>query len=577
MASTYVLGAKYRWKMPADDLWPQVSALAGQYHIMHPVMHILVSRGYGDPEKLQQFIFTPKNELVHQAALLKDAQRVVDRILHAIKQQEKILIVGDYDVDGITATSLLLCCLSELGARVNFFLPNRMRDGYGISVTTVDRAAKSGYGVIITVDNGITAFEPAAAARAHGVDMIITDHHRPHDHVPDAYAIVNPCQRDCAYPHKCLAGVGVAFKVAQLLFDALGKQLPEKVYELLLFGTVADVVPLVDENRYWVRYGLQTVNASPSVAVQVLKNNARLTNALSSLDIGFSLAPQLNALGRLEDPRDGVKFLLGDDVRETERIGGVLHQLNQVRRTVEKSVVADIEMDIERGLFDVSHDMVIVASRTGWPVGVIGLAASRLVGSYGRPVFLFHQSASGLLKGSCRSIPAINVFELLTDVKDLLVNFGGHAAAAGLSIERDALPEFKRRAHEYVQARLSMADLQQEIVCEAVLTLPEVSKKLVRDLLYLEPFGAENQRPTFIVRGVTLLEEPTLLKEAHVRCMIFSEGIIKPVIFFNRPDLYSVLCGAINSTIDVAVNVAENVWEGTTRVEFHGVDVAVRR
>jgi single-stranded-DNA-specific exonuclease len=408
-----------------------------------------------------------------------------------------------------------------------------------------------------------------------GIDVIVTDHHHPRERLPQAHTIVNPLQPGCGYPCKLLAGVGVAFKIASLLYEKVGKPLPEKVYELVLLGTVADVVPLLDENRFFVRQGLQRVREHESWAIQVLKENARLTRTITATDIGFLLAPQLNALGRLDDPRDGVKFLIGDDDLETQRIGLVLHELNQARKAVEKQVVADVEADIANGIVDLKRDLAVVTMRPTWPAGVIGLAASRIVGAHGRPTFLFHESRDGILKGSCRSIPALNVFEALSSMQDLLVNFGGHAAAAGLALKREHLDVFKQRMNEYIAATVAPEDLQQTIICDAVLTLPEAKKKLMNDLAYLEPFGAGNAVPTFVVRGVSLVEPPVLLKEAHTKCLVFADGIIKPVIFFNRPDLHEVLLRVEHNTFDVAVQAVENVWNEAIRIEFHGVDVAV--
>jgi single-stranded-DNA-specific exonuclease len=568
-------GAKYRWRVPSEDLCQRAQALFGAYQLSMPVLQVLVNRGYTTPEQLEEFLFTPARSCAFSAKLLKGAEQAVARVMQALKNQEKILIAGDYDVDGMTATSLLLACLGPLDARVNFFLPHRVRDGYGLSEKTVQRAAANGYTLLITVDNGITAFDAVMAAQKLGIDVIVTDHHKPHGEMPIAHAIVNPMQLGCEYPCKLLAGVGVAFKLASLLYETLGKELPEKVYELLLLGTVADVVPLLSENRYMVRYGLQQVQAHESMAIKVLKENAKLSRAITSTDIGFFLAPQLNALGRLDDPRDGVKFLIGDDDHEIQRIGLVLHELNQARKSVEKHVVDDVVADIKQGVIDLKRDMAIIASRPSWPPGVIGLAASRLVSAYGRPAFLFHESRDGLVKGSCRSIAGLSLFDALESMQELLVNFGGHAAAAGLSLKRENFDAFKQRMNDYIAATVAPEDLQQTLVCDALLTLPDAKKKLMSDLAYLEPFGNGNAAPVFLVRNVSLIEQPTLLKEVHVKCMIFADGIIKPVIFFNRPDLYDVLKNVGDASVNVAVQVVENFWNDTARIEFHGLDVAV--
>lgn len=575
-----VQGARYAWVTPSDDQRAAARGLGPVFNLSLPIIQVLTNRGFTRIEDIESFIFMSRDDHTAHPSLLHDAERAVERIKQAIDAQEKILIVGDYDVDGMTATAMMLASLLPLSAQVNFFLPHRVRDGYGISKSVVQRAAQSGYSLIITVDNGIAAFEAGIEARLRGVDLIITDHHRPHEHIPPAFAVVDPLHPACAYPFKELAGVGVAYKLLELLYEQYGQMLPAVVQELLLLGTVADVVPLRGENRFFVRRGLQHVAKHESYALKVLKNSMKLTRHITAMDIGFSLAPQLNALGRLEDPRQAVKFLIGDDEEETARIGEQLFELNQARKLVEKSVVSDVRLDIATGKIDTVQDLAFIAARSSWPPGVIGLAASRIMNEYGRPVFLFHETAGGILKGSCRSIPALNIFDALSQVQDLLEHFGGHAAAAGLAIKREKLPLFKERLESYMRERLTPDDLRRKIVCDAELSLLDATTKLMRDLDYLEPFGNANDRPVFYIKRVQLVEEPKLLKDEHVRCMVFADGIIKPVIFFGRPDLFEFFSACrdgahCDGDFDLAVTVAENEWEGVKRVEFHGVDAAV--
>jgi len=570
-----IQGAKYLWQLPAHDN-AAVCALAARFSLSIPVAQVLIQRGINTLEGAELFLFGAPEQVVADASLLKDAEKAIVRIIQAIEKQEKILIAGDYDVDGVTSSALMMICLAPLGANVNFFLPNRLRDGYGLSVKTVQKAAKSNYSVIITVDNGITAFEPAQEAKKLGIDLIITDHHRPHEHLPEAYAVVDPHQKDCPYPYKKFAGVGISFKLMALLYKRLGKELPEKVYELLLLGTVADVVPLTGENRYWVRYGLRTINTFESYSLHVLKQNGKVTRpAITSLDIGFSIAPQINALGRLEDAREAVKFLVGSDYSETERIGKVLLRLNEARKAIEQSVLADIKALIAAGDIDVVQDYVLIAAHSNWPTGVIGLVASRLVGMYGRPAILLHKTGDGLVKGSCRSIPEFNMFEALQECHDILITFGGHPMAAGLSLKESDLPELKKRLCAHAARVLTPADLQHKLRIDAQLTLPDMTKKIMADLAHLEPFGCENAQPVFWVKGVSLLEDPVLLKGAHLKCMVFADGVIKPVIFFNRPELYDLLCAHGREAFDIAVYVTENHWSDRVSIELQGIDIAL--
>lgn len=572
--SYFIQGCKYLWKIPAYQN-EAISTIAARYNVSYPVVQTLLTRGFSKPEEIERFLFTSFEQDVAHPELLKDAQKAVERIQKAIQDQEQILIFGDYDVDGITSTSLMMACLVPLGARVNFYLPHRVKDGYGISTKIVERAAKNGYSVIITVDNGITAFDPAVRAKELGVDLIITDHHRPHDHQPDAYAIVNPNRPECPYPFKVFAGVGVIFKVLSLLYEKLGKEMPPKAYELLLLGTVADVVPLVGENRFWVRHGLHYINTNESLSCKILKKNGNVERpVLTSTDIGFSITPQINALGRLEDPRQGVKFLLGSDETEVAEVGRVLLALNQRRKEVEQSIIDDIEATIKVGTIDPVRDTVLIAASQNWQPGVIGLVASRFVGKYGRPTILFHITSNGIAKGSCRSIPEFNMFNALTQCSDLIDQFGGHSLAAGLALKLENVPLLKARLEKIIAATLTPRDLEQKLALDAHITLPDITKKLVADMDHLEPFGNENATPTFFLENVVLIQPPVLLKNAHVKCSVFADGVIKPIIFFHRPELYQLLVDAGQQEFSVAARVSQNHWNGKVSLELIGLDVS---
>ena len=570
-----IRGAKYLWNIPHDDRARTLS-IASTYNLSIPIAQTLVTRGILEKEQIDAYLFSSFERDVAHPSLMKDAAKAVERIAQAINNQEKILIFGDYDVDGITSSSLMMICLLPLKAQVNFFLPNRVRDGYGLSVNAVERAAQNGYKLIITVDNGITAFEPVKRGRELGVDVIITDHHRPHDHVPDAYAVVNPNQEDCPYPFKVLAGVGVTFKLLSLLYEKYQLQMPSKAYELLLLGTVADVVPLHGENRFWVRHGLQYINDVESIALRVLKANANVTKTMmSATDIGFSIAPQLNALGRLEDPRRGVKFLIGADEQETEQVGKVLFELNQARKEIERSIYMDVETQILEKKIDLEKENVIIAASDSWPPGVIGLVASRLVGTYGKPTILLHITKKGIAKGSCRSIPEFNLFDALSKAGHLLEQFGGHSLAAGLSLKLENVPALKAALEEQVAQQLTAEDLTLKLALDAELTLSDITKKFMTDMSFLQPFGNANSEPVFYVKNVVMVQKPQLLKDAHVKCSIFADGVVKPVIFFKRPELFELLNQQGEEPFDLAAQISENHWNGKVSLELMGIDVVL--
>ncbi len=567
-------GSKYLWMLPPAD-YKAIADLASRYAISFAIAQTLLTRGFTSQAMVDAFLFSSLEKDVAHASKMKGAQEAVDRILRAIEKKEKILVFGDYDVDGITSSALMMISLIPLGADINFFLPNRVKDGYGISTHIVERASKNNYRLIVTVDNGITAFEPAKKAKELGIDLIITDHHRPHGHVPDAFTIVNPNQSDCSYPFKTLAGVGVTFKILSLLYEQKGLTLPAKAYELLLLGTIADVVPLVGENRFWVRYGLQYINKVESFSFKVLKQNSRVTKpTLSSTDIGFSITPQINALGRLEDPRQGVHFLIGSDYKQVEEIGKILFELNEARKQVERSIFMQVQSEIESKRINLDVEKVIVAASSGWQSGVIGLVASRLVGAYGFPTILLHVTNKGIAKGSCRSIPGFDIFNALEKSSDILEQFGGHSMAAGLSLKVENIYLLKESLERQIAEQLTAFDLKQKLLIDAELRLEDINKKLVHDLELLQPFGNENSEPVFLVKGAMMLQKPTLLKDAHVKCEIVADGITQSVIFFNRPDLFSVLCNHVEKSSDYAVRISENHWNGRVSIELIGVDIA---
>lgn len=576
MNTQLLRGEKYLWKLPETDQ-KTISRIATRYNISLPIAQTLCSRGFVDEREIESFLFTTFEGSVVDAAQLKDAQKAVDRLIIAIEKQEPILVFGDYDVDGITSSSMMMVCLLPLGAKINYFLPHRVKDGYGLSTKIVERAAENNYKVIVTVDNGITAFDPAKRALDLGIDLIITDHHRPHDHVPEAFAIVNPNQKDCSYPHKSLAGVGVTFKLLSLLYQVKGLRLPSKAYELLLLGTVADVVPLTGENRFWVRHGLNYINKVESLSFKLLKENGKITKPkISATDIGFSITPQINALGRLEDPRQAVKFLIGTDSDYAKDVARILFELNEARKTIERSIVDEIEAQIQQKRIDVEKENIIMAASGNWPPGVIGLVASRFVGAYGKPTILFHLTDKGIAKGSCRSIAAFNMFNALEASSDIIDQFGGHSVAAGLALKTDKLPELKERLERLIAQQLTPFDLEQKIIIDAEVTLSDLTKKFISDLEHLEPFGNQNEQPTFYVRDVVQVQKAQLLKDAHVKCHVFADGVIKPVIFFNRPHLFSILRDLGEKPFSLAARVSENFWNDRSNIELIGIDIALR-
>lgn len=568
-------GHKYVWSVPHADQ-KLIQNISSTHNLMRPIAEVLVNRGYVQDSQISSFLLSSYESDVPHPSQMKGMVIAAERIISAIKNQEKILIFGDYDVDGVTSSSVAMTSLIPLGARVNFFLPNREKDGYGLSTKAVKRAKENGFNLIVTVDNGITAFEAAEKARELGIDLIITDHHKPHDHLPHALTIIDPHQEDCPYPFKYLAGVGVIFKLMTLIYQMLGiKRLPEKVYELLMLGTVADVVPLLGENRFWVRHGLHTINNYRSNAMRMLAQNGNVTkDELTSLDIGFMIAPQINALGRLSDPRDAVRFMISADIQEVERVAKILKEINEERKKIDGAIFESLDQKIKQKEINLDQELAIIAADTNWPAGVIGLVAGKLMHSYGRPTILLHLDNKGLAKGSCRSINEFNMFNALTECQDLLLQFGGHACAAGLKLKQDNLPKLKERINALIKEQVAPEFLQPRIKIDARLELHDITPSFMHNMEQLEPFGNQNPQPLFLIERVTQLKPPQLLKEKHIKTTVFSQGAVKPLIIFNRPELYQLLLQHEDKPFTLAAHVSTNEWNGSLSYDLHGVDIA---
>ena len=569
-------GYYFNWKInlsPKDKIFKLSFAL----NIISPIANVLYNRGYINAEKAQEFLFPIYDPKVYHAKNLDSAELAVERILQAIDNKEKILISGDYDVDGMTSTSLLLYALLEFGADVNFFLPNRERDGYGLTVKIINKALKNNYGLVITVDNGTSAHEALEFAKINNIDVIVTDHHQPKESLPDgALYIVNPHKSNCKYAFKDLAGVGVIFKVVSLLYEKYNKKIPEKIYELFMLGTIADVVPLVSENRYWISHCLSNVNLNKSYYLNILKENAKISSEtpLTSTDIAFYIAPQLNALGRMDDARNGVLFLISDDKDEIEQIGKQIFDTNKKRKKVEHDIFEKIINEINKSEIDPQQYGCLIKVGKDYPIGLIGLISAKISHLYGVPSFIFSETDKGLLKGSARSIPEINIFDCISKISPgLLISFGGHGGAAGLSLKKEDLNQFEKEISNIILSNYSKDDLTKKIIIDSILDVDEINEKLWNDLKLLEPFGACNSIPIFCIRNIQI-KDVVILKDLHVKATIQSDKNFCSIIFFNKPELYNIL-KTINTTIDVLAKVVQNNWNNKSKIELIGIDIKI--
>lgn len=488
------------------------------------VARILASRELTAPETVRAF-YSPGLSQMHDPMQMKGMERAVKRIAQALRMKERILIFGDYDVDGITSTVILMNALRELGGDVDYYIPHRFEEGYGLNIDALEKFAAEGNPLVITVDCGITSVAEAARAKELGLDLIVTDHHEPGDELPGALAIVNPRQPGCPYPFKGLCGAGVAFKLAHALFREhhpdSGKA-PESLkalLDLVTLGTVADVVPLQDENRALVNYGLTQLTESDRHGVESLKRHAGFKGGAVTADtVGFLLGPRLNAAGRTEHAFFGVELLMAENRAEADRLAQKLEQFNRERRAIEQDILDEaLEMAAEY-----ASERVIVLEQDGWHQGVLGIVASRIKERFHKPAIMIGVD-NDLAKGSARSIEGFDMHAALTHCAGHLVKYGGHKMAAGLTVESVNIGAFREAINAYAHEYMDEESLRPLLWIDAQGSGEDISAQTVEQLDRLAPYGAANPKPVIAFEGMALLEPPRILKDRHLKLRL-SDG-----------------------------------------------------
>jgi single-stranded-DNA-specific exonuclease len=492
-----------------------VAALSRELRIGMPAERVLISRGYRDAAAARRFL-SPELGDLHDPFLLRGMDAAVERLLRAIAGREKILLYGDYDVDGTSAVVILKKAIDLAGGSVDFFVPHRMRDGYGMRPEAIDRAATDGVKLVVSVDTGIRAGAVVEHARGLGIDVIVTDHHLPEATLPPAVAVINPNRRDCDYPEKNLCGAAVAFKIVQALFARMGweaarvQSLCESFLKLVAVATVADVVPLTGENRVIVKRGLEGFHTVRNPGLRALLQVAgfQAGDCPSAGQVAFRIAPRINAAGRMADAVDVIEMFLTTDPARAQTLASQLHDLNRERQDTEADIVRRIDEECERTAIT-DANTALVFSGIGWHKGVVGIVASRVVERYHRPVFvLCEDEETGLAQGSGRSIPGFHLLEALESMPELFVKFGGHKQAAGVTLSRDRVQEFRERFSRYAAERLTPEDFRPAIEFDAEIELEELNDDSARDVLRLAPFGCGNPAPLFAVHGAEVAGPP---------------------------------------------------------------------
>ena len=561
-----------QWVVAFDPPSELVDHITAVVDLPKAVVKILINRKIDTVEKVRRFI-NPSLENLTDPFNLIGMQTAVDRITEALKQNEKIMIYGDYDVDGITATALLFLVLNRLGAQADYYLPNRLTEGYGLSRDGIMEAKSRGISLIISVDTGITAVEEVEFAREQGIECIITDHHETSDVLPKAVAIVNPKQDANPCDAADLSGVGVAFKLAQGLYMKLGQDTAEleRHLDLVALGTSADIVPLLGDNRTLTRFGFQQIVRTTKPGLKSLA----FVSGLMGKEIGtgqvvFVLAPRINAIGRLGDAEQAIKLLTTRDEQLAAQIARTLDSENQRRKSIDEATLNEALQQIE-DVCDLDNDRAIVLSSEGWHQGVIGIVASRLVERYHLPTVLIAID-NGEGKGSARSIPGFHLYEALRRCEGSLIRYGGHKYAAGLTIMPENIEAFRKQMIQVSGEMLTDEDLVPKLFIDSEIELDQVTSEFVDTLEKFSPFGPMNMRPIFLTRNLEVVGQPYRVGKNHLKMRVRKGETVLDVIGFGFGDLVRPLMMR-SGTIDMAYVIEFNHWNGVVRIQLRIKDV----
>ncbi len=532
---------------------------------------VLVQRGYDDAVKRDKFLAPDIGDL-YDPFLLLGMQKTVVRIEQALKNGQKITIYGDYDVDGMTATTIMCRLLNHLNADVDYYIPRRLDEGYGINDKALQAIAEAGSQLIISVDCGITAVKQAELAKKLGVDLIITDHHSAPDILPDAYAIINPQQADCTYPNNRLAGAGVALKIAQA-FLATDSDLFKALLTLAAVGTIADIMPLKGENRIIAQFGLSNFWTSQNIGLQALATVAGLAGkTINAGHIGFMIGPRLNAVGRLDEAKKGTALLLSEDADFAKRAAEKFNQLNEQRRNSETEILKEAITKIESVAVHMASGTIVVWGK-GWHHGVIGIVASRLVERYYRPCIVLAEDGDRL-KGSARSIADYSIYNAIRGQANLLEKFGGHQQAAGLTLKKDNLMSFIDGLKQYNATHLTADLLFPRIKVDAAINAAQINHATIDSIEQIQPFGVGNARPTFALTGMMVEQARRIGRAAnHLKLVGNAKGKLLDVIQFNYQPEYAV--PQYHCRVDSVFNLALNRFNGVESIQLNQQDMRV--
>ena len=558
-----------RWKILSADK-EKAGSLKESLKISSVICNILVQRGIETFEQSKDF-FRPELNQLHDPWLMKDMDKAVERIIRAVNVNEKILVFGDYDVDGTTAVSCMYRFLKKIHTAVEFYIPHRYREGYGVSKLGIDYAKEIGSTLIISLDCGIKSVELIQYAKGLGIDFIVCDHHLPDEELPPAVAILNPKQKDCNYPYKELCGCGVGFK----LISALAAQFSladEDAYEFLdLVATAiaADIVPMTGENRILAYYGLKKANENPNNGIKALGFLGGLKKELHINNLVFMIAPRVNAAGRMDDAKKAVQMFIAETYEEALHYAEMLHSDNTERKEADGNIT-DEALTIILNNDGWNEKKSTVVFKSTWHKGVVGIVASRLIEHYHRPTIVLTQSGE-YAAGSARSVPGFNLYEAVHACREHLIGYGGHFAAAGLTLELDKIESFRNKFEEIVASTIHPELLIPEIVIDAEISFADIQWPFYNIIQQMEPFGPENLRPVFVAKKVWNTGYSKIVKEEHIKFSLKQNNIVLSGIGFKMADKFHLL--DMQKPIDVVFKIDENEWNGNKSLQLRVIDL----
>lgn len=558
------MGIKYNWIYPNYD--ENFLKELESYGISKNIAKILNARNITDMPSVKKY-FSDEYEEGYDPFLMHDMQKAVDRINEAIENEEKILVYGDYDADGITSTVLLVETLISMGANVSSYIPNRFEEGYGPNKEAFTKIINSGITLIITVDNGIAGVEEVDLANELGCDVIVTDHHKIQDTIPNAYAIIHPEHPEGNYPFKKLAGVGVAFKLAHALLEIF----PDFLLDLVAIGTIADMVSITDENRIFVKQGLELINEDPRIGLKMLLELSGIDTKIDEQTVGFYIAPKLNSIGRMDSAKLGLSFLMAEDPVTARALAEQIEQYNIQRKQVTEEIVKDVISKIENS--DKKQKNVIMVSGE-YHEGVLGIVASNIVEKYQRPVFIMNEK-DGILKGSARSIFDFNIYVAMNKISDLFVAFGGHTLAAGFSFEQDNFEKIEEFLDNEFEEFKQNNDLKANKNIDIVTSLEDISYQFLNSLDALKPYGMDFEKPTVLIENAMVLNKAYFGSEKqYLRLTIADEvGNLDCITFKDSVTFDKV---EKNDIIDLLCNIDKNNFNGRTKLQAHIIDIHIK-